>query len=209
MAESDGISQLLSAATSRGSAGCTSVPASPWRVHRRPHRSQLKGVSVEFADYRQYVAGDDPKHIDWRVFGRNERLYLRQYEEETSLRVHLIVDGSNSMSYAHGKVSKYRFAASCAAALAYITVHQQDAVGLRSSMKAAAGHPAPRRRRAAALICRQLAQHQPAAKPTWPRPCITSRTGQTPWRRHHLQRSLRRLRQLKAALAHFRRRAMT
>ena len=94
------------------------------------HRSQRKGISVEFADYRQYVPGDDTRHLDWKVYGRNERLYLRQYEEETTLRVHLLVDASASMAYAGGGVSKYTYAAQCAAALAYITIRRQDNVGL-------------------------------------------------------------------------------
>lgn len=94
------------------------------------HRSQRKGISVEFADYRQYVPGDDTRHLDWKVYGRNERLYLRQYEEETTLRVHLLVDASASMAYAGAGVSKYTYAAQCAAALAYITIRRQDNVGL-------------------------------------------------------------------------------
>jgi len=94
------------------------------------HRSPLKGFSVEFADYRQYVPGDDLRHLDWRVYGRNERLYIRQYEEECNLRVYLLVDASNSMSYGHGRISKYRFAAKLAGALAYVTSHQQDSVGV-------------------------------------------------------------------------------
>ena len=94
------------------------------------HRSPLKGFSVEFADYRQYVPGDDLRHLDWRVYGRNERLYIRQYEEECNLRMYLLVDASNSMSYGHGRISKYRFAAKLSAALAYVTIHQQDSVGL-------------------------------------------------------------------------------
>ena len=94
------------------------------------HRSNLKGVSVEFADYRQYVPGDDPKHLDWRVFGRNERLYLREYEEETSLRVHLLVDSSRSMAYASKDTSKFQYASTLATAIAYITIHHQDTAGL-------------------------------------------------------------------------------
>ena len=94
------------------------------------HRSQRKGISVEFADYRQYVPGDDTRPLDWKVYGRNERLYLRQYEEETTLRVHLLVDASASMAYAGDGVSKYTYAAQCAAALAYITIRRQDNVGL-------------------------------------------------------------------------------
>lgn len=209
MAESDGISQLLSANDlARLSRLNLSSRFTVEGTISGAHRSQLKGVSVEFADYRQYVPGDDPKHLDWRVFGRNERLYLRQYEEETSLRVHLIVDGSNSMAYAHGKISKYRFAASCAAALAYITVHQQDAVGL-ALFDESCRMTIPPRGGAEQLrvICRQLAQHQPAAK--------TDMAATL----HHLAEQARRrglviifsdlfddCDKLKAALAHFRRR---
>lgn len=94
------------------------------------HRSPLKGFSVEFADYRQYVPGDDLRHLDWRVYGRNERLYIRQYEEECNLRVYLLLDASNSMAYGQDRISKYRFASKLAVALAYVTAHQQDSVGL-------------------------------------------------------------------------------
>jgi uncharacterized protein (DUF58 family) len=94
------------------------------------HRSPLKGFSVEFADYRQYVSGDDLRHLDWRVYGRQERLYIRQYEEECNLRVHLLLDGSHSMGYGSRDVTKYNYAAKLAASLAYVTVHQQDSTGL-------------------------------------------------------------------------------
>lgn len=127
------------------------------------HRSQLKGVSVEFADYRQYVPGDDTKHLDWRVYGRNERLYLRQYEEETSLRVHLLVDASRSMAYASGEISKYRYACICAAALAYITIHRQDTVGLalfdRKCERVMPPRSGPEHLR---VLCNQMAGHEPA-----------------------------------------------
>jgi uncharacterized protein (DUF58 family) len=94
------------------------------------HPSPLKGFSVEFADYRQYVPGDDLRHLDWRVFGRRERLYIRQYAEECNLRLYLLLDGSASMRYGAAKVSKYQYAARLAAALAYVTVQQQDSAGL-------------------------------------------------------------------------------
>ncbi len=94
------------------------------------HASPLKGFSVEFADYRQYVPGDDLRHLDWRVFGRSERLYIRQYEEECNLRLYLMVDGSRSMDYGHETDSKFAYAARLAASLAYVTVQQQDSVGL-------------------------------------------------------------------------------
>ena len=95
------------------------------------HRSPLKGSSVEFSDYRQYVPGDDVRHVDWKVFGRKERLYIRQYEEESNLRVYLLVDVSKSMAFGYENISKYNFAAKLAAALAYVTVQQQDSVGLQ------------------------------------------------------------------------------
>jgi len=95
------------------------------------HRSRLKGSSIEFSDYRQYVPGDDVRHVDWRVYGRKERLYIRQYEEESNLRVYLMVDTSKSMAFRYQNMRKYDFAAKLAAALAYVTVQQQDSVGLQ------------------------------------------------------------------------------
>lgn len=94
------------------------------------HPSPLKGFSVEFADYRQYVPGDDLRHLDWRVYGRNERLYIRQYEEECNLRLYLMLDGSRSMAYGSGDATKYDYAAKLSGALAYVTTHQQDSAGL-------------------------------------------------------------------------------
>jgi len=94
------------------------------------HRSPLKGFSVEFADYRQYVPGDDLRHLDWKVYARNERLYIRQYEEECNLRVYLMVDASGSMGYGMKDMTKYQFASRLACALAYVTSHQQDSAGL-------------------------------------------------------------------------------
>ncbi len=94
------------------------------------HPSPLKGFSVEFADYRQYVPGDDLRHLDWRVYGRSERLYIRQFEEECNLRLYILLDGSKSMAYGRDKMSKFRYASRLAAALAYVTVNQQDSVGL-------------------------------------------------------------------------------
>ncbi len=94
------------------------------------HASPLKGFSVEFADYRQYVPGDDLRHLDWRVFGRNERLYIRQYEEECNLRLYLLVDGSRSMAYGYENPPKYEYATKLAASLAYVTIQQQDSVAL-------------------------------------------------------------------------------
>lgn len=94
------------------------------------HRSPYHGFAVEFAQHREYVPGDDIKHIDWKVYGRSERIYLKQYEQDTNLVCWLLVDSSESMNYGSGETSKYDFACTAAAALAYLIVHQTDSVGL-------------------------------------------------------------------------------
>jgi uncharacterized protein (DUF58 family) len=94
------------------------------------HKSPYHGFSVEFAQHREYVPGDDIKHVDWKVYGRTGRYYLKQYEEETNLVCWLLVDVSESMQYRSGPVSKYDYACMVAAALAYLILHQQDSVGL-------------------------------------------------------------------------------
>jgi uncharacterized protein (DUF58 family) len=95
------------------------------------HASPLKGASVEFADHRQYVQGDNLRSIDWKVFGRTERHYVKRYEEETSLRTQIVIDISGSMNYASpGQCTKYQYACRVSAALAYLITKQQDAVGL-------------------------------------------------------------------------------
>ena len=94
------------------------------------HRSAYHGYSVEFAEHRQYVAGDDIRHIDWRLFGRADRFYIKQYEEETNLRCNILVDVSRSMDYGEGDQNKFEYACSIAATLAYLLVRQRDAVGL-------------------------------------------------------------------------------
>ena len=94
------------------------------------HKSPYHGFSVEFAQHREYVPGDDPRHIDWKVYGRTGRFYLKQYEEETNLVCWLLVDVSESMRYGSGPVSKYDYASMAAAAMAYLTLQQQDSVGL-------------------------------------------------------------------------------
>lgn len=99
------------------------------------HRSPYHGFSVEFAQHREYVPGDDLRHLDWRVYGRSDRFYIKQYEEETNLRTHLLLDASSSMRYPEqdlkaGRMNKFEYAATLAASLAYLLVHQQDAAGL-------------------------------------------------------------------------------
>lgn len=94
------------------------------------HRSPYFGQSVEFVQHRQYVPGDDLRHIDWKVWGRQDRLYIKQYEEDTNLRCTLLVDGSESMNYGRGPLNKFDYAATLSACLAYLTLRQQDSVGL-------------------------------------------------------------------------------
>ncbi len=93
------------------------------------HKSPYRGASVEFAEHREYVAGDDIRHIDWKVFGRSDRYYIKQYEEETNLRVQLLLDTSESMNYGSGAMSKLEYARTLSAALAYLVLWQQDAIG--------------------------------------------------------------------------------
>ena len=94
------------------------------------HRSPLKGPSSEFADHKSYGIGDDPKHIDWRVFARTDKYYVKRYEDETNLRVYLAIDRSLSMDFGSGDVKKYDHACHLAAALGYVTVKSRDSVGL-------------------------------------------------------------------------------
>jgi uncharacterized protein (DUF58 family) len=95
------------------------------------HKSPYKGFSVEFAEHRQYYPGDEIRHIDWRVFGKTDRYYIKEFEEETNLQAHLLVDASGSMAYrGAGPWSKYQYAQHIAASLAYLMLHQLDAVGL-------------------------------------------------------------------------------
>ena len=98
------------------------------------HKSPYQGYSVEFATHREYVHGDDIKHIDWKVWARADRYYIKQYEEETNLQGTILLDASRSMRYGEaardGRMSKFDYAATIAASLAYLLQQQQDAVGL-------------------------------------------------------------------------------
>ncbi len=95
------------------------------------HRSPYHGFSVEFAEHRQYFPGDDIGNIDWKVYGRSDRLYIKQYEEETNLKAYILIDASRSMGFKRsGTVSKLEYAAYLAAGLTYLMTKQQDATGL-------------------------------------------------------------------------------
>ncbi|RMG35599.1 MAG: DUF58 domain-containing protein, partial [Planctomycetota bacterium] len=93
------------------------------------HRSPFFGFSAEFAEYRQYVPGDDVRYVDWKRYGRSDRLQIKRFEDETNLRAVLLVDGSGSMGFGSGAWSKYQYAATLAASLALLFEHQRDAVG--------------------------------------------------------------------------------
>ncbi len=94
------------------------------------HKSPYKGYSVEFAEHRQYYPGDEIRHLDWRVLGKTDRLYIKEYEEETNLKSYLLVDASGSMAYRGRHRGKFEYAQHVAACLAYLMLHQLDAVGL-------------------------------------------------------------------------------
>jgi uncharacterized protein (DUF58 family) len=94
------------------------------------HRSPFKGFSAEFAEHRQYGPGDEIRHIDWRAYGKSDRYYVKEYEEETNLKAYLVVDASGSMGYAGKTASKFEHARQLAASLAYLMISQRDAVGL-------------------------------------------------------------------------------
>jgi len=94
------------------------------------HKSPLRGFSTEFAQHRQYVQGDPIRHLDWRVYGRTGRYYLKLFEAETNFTANLLLDASRSMHYASGPVSKLEYAKYMAASLAYLIAEQRDSVGL-------------------------------------------------------------------------------
>lgn len=95
------------------------------------HKSPFKGFSVEFSEYRQYVPGDPLKDIDWKVYGRTDKFYIKEHEEETNLSGYLVMDTSGSMAYqGQGSLSKIDYASTLAASLAYLMLKQQDSVGL-------------------------------------------------------------------------------
>lgn len=94
------------------------------------HRSPLKGFSTEFAQHRQYVPGDELKHIDWRLYSRSGRYYVKLYEAETDFTGHILLDASRSMQYASDAVSKFDYARFVAASLAYLIVDQRDSAAL-------------------------------------------------------------------------------
>ena len=94
------------------------------------HRSPYRGFSVEFAEYRPYVAGDEIRHVDWKLYGKTDRYYIKQFEEETNLNCHILLDKSASMGYGSGGLTKLQYGSYLAASLAYFMMLQRDATGL-------------------------------------------------------------------------------
>jgi len=94
------------------------------------HRSPYHGFSVEFAEHRQYMPGDDFRHIDWKVYGKSDRFFIKQFEEETNLKAYILLDASNSMGYKSDGISKLEYGSYLAASLSYLMLRQQDAPGL-------------------------------------------------------------------------------
>ena len=129
------------------------------------HKSPYHGFSIEFAQHREYAPGDDIRHVDWKVFGRTDKYYLKQYEEETNMVCYLLVDSSESMQYRSGSTSKYEYACYIAASLAHLILRQRDSAGLvlfdnqvRRFMRAG-GQPSHLK-----TLLNELEQAQPRAK---------------------------------------------
>jgi uncharacterized protein (DUF58 family) len=137
------------------------------------HRSPYKGFSIEFAEHRQYAAGDDLRDLDWRVLAKSDRYYIKQYIEETNLRSVILLDASGSMAYTGERaakhdgqrLSKFQYATYLAASLAHLMIHQQDAVGL-VTFDAAVRRYIPSRSRSSHLqaILRELSTTEPGAE---------------------------------------------
>jgi uncharacterized protein (DUF58 family) len=108
------------------------------------HRSPYHGFSVEFAEHRQYMPGDPLRHLDWKVLAKSDRMYLKQYEEETNLRASILVDTSASMGYGSRDLTKLDYARQLAAALSYLMLTQNDAVGLFAFARGRGEHIPPR-----------------------------------------------------------------
>ena len=94
------------------------------------HESPFKGSSIEFVEHRQYYPGDEIRHIDWRAYGKTGKYYIKEFEDETNLRCHLVLDASGSMKYGDSTISKFEYARLLTASLGYLLLNQRDAAGL-------------------------------------------------------------------------------
>jgi len=137
---------FLDPAVLAGLAGLPLVARRPMRgsvsgLHTSPNR----GASVEFAEYRKYVPGDDLRRLDWRAHGRSDRYYVKEFEADTNLRCCLVLDTSGSMEFGSGDLTKLQYARRIAAAIGYLAVQQGDAIGLSCFNAGIAQHLPPRR----------------------------------------------------------------
>ncbi len=130
------------------------------------HRSPYKGASVEFLSYRPYIHGDDPMHVDWKLYARTDRLFVKEYEDETNTSIDLLVDVSPSMSYTSSGVSKLDYALYLAASLGYFMWLQQEAVGLTLFDDAIVQRVPPRRTSGHFLTIIQQMQRAEIGRPT-------------------------------------------
>jgi uncharacterized protein (DUF58 family) len=129
------------------------------------HKSPYRGFSVEFVQHREYVPGDDIKHIDWKSYARSDRYTIKQYEQETNFIGHLLVDSSNSMRYGEGSANKLEYAKLLAASLTYLIVHQRDTAALRIFDSAWREElPASSQMGHVQTVCRALESTAPAEK---------------------------------------------
>jgi uncharacterized protein (DUF58 family) len=129
------------------------------------HKSPYRGFSVEFVQHREYVPGDDIRHIDWKSYGRTERYTIKQYEQETNYVGHLIIDTSNSMHYGEGESNKLHYAKLLTASLAYVIIRQRDSASLRIFDNQWRGElPASSQMGHVQTICKMLEESKPAEK---------------------------------------------
>ncbi|MFH2035988.1 MAG: DUF58 domain-containing protein [Candidatus Zixiibacteriota bacterium] len=127
------------------------------------HKSPYHGFSVEFAEHRQYMPGDNIRDIDWKVYAKSDRYYIKQYEEETNLKAYLLLDCSASMKYSSGETDKFNYAATLASALSYLMLKQRDAVGLVTFDTKIRKYIPPRSRSGHLhQLLRELANQQPS-----------------------------------------------
>jgi uncharacterized protein (DUF58 family) len=130
------------------------------------HRSPVRGSSLEFAQYRKYVPGDDTRRLDWRTWGRSDRFYIKEFEADTNLRLCLLIDTSGSMAYGPAGATRFDYARRLAGTLAYIAANQGDAVGLWSLAEKSVEIPPRRGASHLGLVLDQMAGIQPVGGTT-------------------------------------------
>ncbi|MCX6836616.1 MAG: DUF58 domain-containing protein [Verrucomicrobia bacterium] len=130
------------------------------------HRSPVRGSSLEFAQYRKYVPGDDTRRLDWRTWGRSDRFYIKEFEADTNLRLCLLIDTSGSMNFGPAGATRFDYARKLAGTLAYLAAQQGDAVGLHSLAEKSVEIPAKRGASHLGLVLDQMAAIQPVGDTT-------------------------------------------